>query len=204
MRRGVLQIGLALTDSQPPGARVHSTVQQQELSAPRRIRNHALASFAATAVLTSMIRIAQAIGYTRMDLPLMLGTTLTPDRDRAKMYGFLVHMANGWLFSAVYVAAFQSLRRSGVLLGMVVGIVHGIFVLVTVIPLLPGAHGRMASDFTGPQPTTRLEPPGFMALNYGRRTPIVTLVAHAVYGGLLGGFYKAGSTDSGDGTPSSV
>jgi hypothetical protein len=179
-------------------------VQQQDLSAPQRIRNHAVASFAATAVLTSMIRCAQAVGYTRMDLPLMLGTTLTPDRDRAKAYGFLVHMANGWLFSSVYVAAFQSLRRSGVLLGTLIGVVHGIFVLVTVIPLLPGAHGRMASDFTGPQPTTRLEPPGFMALNYGRRTPIVTLVAHAVYGGLLGGFYRAGGGESGDGTPESM
>jgi hypothetical protein len=41
----------------------------------------------------------------------MLGTVMTPDRDRAKVYGFLVHMVNGWLFSAVYVAAFQSLRR---------------------------------------------------------------------------------------------
>jgi hypothetical protein len=182
----------------PPAARVHSRVQQHDLPAPQRLRNHATASFAATAVLTTMIRIAQAVGYTRMDLPLMLGTVMTPDRDRAKVYGFVVHMVNGWLFSAVYVAAFQSLRRSGVMLGALIGLVHGIFVLVTVIPLLPGAHGRMASDFTGPQPTTRLEPPGFMAINYGRRTPIVTLLAHAVYGGLLGGFYRAGSGAGGD------
>lgn len=101
-------------------------------------------------------------------------------------------MVNGWLFSAVYVSAFQSLRRSGVLFGALIGLMHGTFVLVTVIPLLPGAHGRMASDFTGPEPTTRLEPPGFMALNYGRRTPIVTLFAHTVYGAVLGGFYNAG------------
>lgn len=187
--------------ARPPATRVHSHVQQDELSAQQRIRNHALSSFAATAVLTSMIRFAQAIGYTRMDLPLMLGTVMTPDRDRAKVYGFLVHMVNGWLFSAVYVAAFRSLRRSGVMLGALIGLVHGVFVLVTVIPLLPGAHGRMASDFTGPQPTTRLEPPGFMALNYGRRTPIVTLLAHAVYGGLLGGFYGAGRSASGDRFP---
>jgi hypothetical protein len=186
-----------------PATRVHSHVQQHGLSAPRRLRNHAFSSFAATAVLTSMIRFAQAVGYTRMDLPLMLGTVMTPDRDRAKVYGFLVHMVNGWLFSAVYVAAFQSLRRSGVLLGTLIGLAHGIFVLVTVIPLLPGAHGRMASDFTGPQPTTRLEPPGFMALNYGRRTPIVTLLAHAVYGGLLGGFYRAGN-DASDRLPAAV
>ena len=190
--------------ARPPATRVHSRVQQEDLSAPQRLRNHALSSLAATAVLTSMIRFAQAVGYTRMDLPLMLGTVMTPDRDRAKVYGFLVHMVNGWLFSAVYVAAFRSLRRSGVVLGTLIGLVHGVFVLVTVIPLLPGAHGRMASDFTGPQPTTRLEPPGFMALNYGRRTPIVTLLAHAVYGALLGGFYGAASSASGDRSPGGV
>ncbi len=183
-----------------PATCVHSYVQQQPPTGPRRLRNHATATFVATAALTSIIRFAQAAGYTRMDIPLMLGTAMTPDRDRAKVYGFLVHMANGWLFSSIYVAAFQSLRRSGVLLGTLIGFLHGIFVLVTVIPLLPGAHGRMASDFTGPKPTTSLEPPGFMALNYGRRTPIVTLFAHAVYGGLLGGFYKAGAADSSDGS----
>lgn len=154
------------------------------------MRDHALWSFVATIFLTSIMRFAQAVGFTRIDIPLMLGTVMTPDRDRAKVYGFLVHMLNGWMFGTVYVAAFHSWRRSGVLLGALIGIVHGVFVLVTVIPLLPGAHRRMASDFTGPQPTTRLEPPGFMAINYGRRTPIVTLLAHAAYGAILGAFYK--------------
>jgi hypothetical protein len=166
-------------------------MEQRDPSPPSRARNHALSTFAATAVFTSMISLAQAVGYTRMDLPLMLGTTITPDRDRAKVYGFFLQMLNGWLFSAVYVGVFQSLRRSGVVLGALIGLAHGMFVLVTVIPLLPGAHRRMASDFTGPQPTTRLEPPGFMALNYGRRTPLVTLIAHAVYGGMLGALYRA-------------
>ncbi len=171
-------------------------MEQAELPVPARVRNHALSTLGATAVFTSMIRIAQAVGYTRMDLPLMLGTTITPDRDRAKVYGFLIEMLNGWVFSAVYVAVFRSLRRSGVVLGALIGFLHGIFMLVAIIPLLPGAHRRMASDFTGPQPTTRLEPPGFLALNYGRRTPMVTLVAHAAYGGLLGALYSAP-----DGTP---
>jgi hypothetical protein len=48
----------------------------------------------------------------------------------------------------------------------------------------------MASSFQGPQPTNALEPPGFMALNYGRRTPIVSLASHVVYGAILGHFYE--------------
>jgi uncharacterized oligopeptide transporter (OPT) family protein len=35
-----------------------------------------------------------------------------------------------------------------------------------------------------------LEPPGLMALNYGRKTPILTVLAHVVYGAILGAFYQ--------------
>jgi len=58
-----------------------------------------------------------------------------------------------------------------------------------VMPALPDLHPRMASKHHGPTPTRQLEPPGFMALNYGRNTPGITLGAHVVYGGLLGAFY---------------
>lgn len=155
-------------------------------------RDHLLWSFVATVVLTGVMRGGQATGMTRMDIPLMLGTMTTPDRDRAKIWGSLLHMMNGWLFAWVYMAAFHSWRRSGALLGALIGLVHGVFVLLSVIPVLPGVHPRMASDFTGPQPTTELEPPGFLALNYGRNTPIVALVAHVIYGAILGRFYRVG------------
>jgi hypothetical protein len=35
-----------------------------------------------------------------------------------------------------------------------------------------------------------LEPPGFMALNYGIRTPISVLFSHFVFGAILGAFYQ--------------
>jgi hypothetical protein len=152
-------------------------------------RDHLLWSFVATLIMTGGMRGAQATGVTRMDLPLMLGTMATPDRDRAKILGFVAHMVNGIAVGRIYTAAFHSWHRSGAPLGALIGLVHGLFVLVSILPLLPGAHARMASDFTGPQPTTRLEPPGFLALNYGRRTPIVALAAHMIYGAILGHFY---------------
>ncbi len=156
----------------------------------RQRRDHALWSFVATLFLTGIMRIAQAAGITRIDLPLVLGTMMTPDRDRAKVLGTAVHLLNGWLLGGIYVAAFHSLRHASATVGAAVGLVHGLFVLVVALPLLPGGHSRMASDFTGPQPTTALEPPGFMALNYGRSTPLVTLGAHLVYGAILGHFYE--------------
>jgi hypothetical protein len=158
--------------------------------APYRLREHLLWSFVATLVLTMILRLGQAMGYTRMDLPLMLGTMVSADRDKARAQGTALHLINGWLFGAIYVAAFRSWRRSGPAAGALIGLVHGLAVLVVGLPLLPSAHRRMASDFTGPQPTTSLEPPGFLALNYGRSTSLLTLAAHLLYGAILGAFYR--------------
>jgi hypothetical protein len=36
--------------------------------------------------------------------------------------------------------------------------------------------------------TPLLEPPGFMLMNYGRRTALWTLLAHVAYGAIVGGF----------------
>jgi hypothetical protein len=132
----------------------------------------------------------QGLGLTRMSLPFMLGTLFTSDRDRAKLVGFGVHLLNGWWLALVYTAAFQSWRRATWWLGTGIGVVHGLFVLTTIMPLLPTVHPRMASEQQGPTPTQQLEPPGFLALNYGRRTPLTVLLAHLVYGAVLGAFYE--------------
>ena len=133
---------------------------------------------------------SQRLGLTRMSLPFMLGTMFTPDRERAQVIGFFVHLINGWWLALIYAAAFQSWRRATWWLGALIGLVHGLFVLTTVMPLLPGAHPRMASEQQGPTPTRQLEPPGFMGMNYGGRTPVTVLLAHLVYGGILGAFYR--------------
>ena len=146
--------------------------------------------FVGTVVLTSLMAGSQGLGLTRMNLPFMLGTIFTPNRDRAKLVGFGVHFVNGWLFAAIYAAAFESWRRATWWLGAGIGVVHAVFVLVAAMPILPGIHPRMATEQRGPTPTKQLEPPGFLALNYGRRTPLSVLLAHIVYGGILGAFYR--------------
>ena len=146
--------------------------------------------FVGTVFLTGLLSGSQGLGLTRMSLPYMLGTMFTPDRDRAKLVGFGVHLLNGWWLACVYAAAFQSWRRATWWLGAAIGLVHGLFVLLVVMPLLPGLHPRMASEQRGPEPTRQLEPPGFLALHYGRRTPVSLLLAHLVYGAILGAFYR--------------
>jgi uncharacterized membrane protein YagU involved in acid resistance len=155
-----------------------------------KLPNSTLWGFVGTVVLTGLMSASQGLGFSRMNLPFMLGTMFTADRDAAKLVGFGAHVCFGWLFAALYAAAFRSWGRATWWLGTAVGLVHGLFVLLTVMPILPGLHPRMASEQRGPEPTRQLEPPGFLALNYGRRTPLSVLVAHIVYGGILGAFYR--------------
>jgi uncharacterized membrane protein YagU involved in acid resistance len=146
--------------------------------------------FAGTTILTTIIRASQALGLTRMDLPLMLGLIVTRNRDRAKTYGFFIHLLNGWIFSLIYAAFFETLNLATWWVGAAIGLIHALFILVVGLPVIPGLHPRMATDARGPEPTRELEPPGFMAINYGRRTPIVTIVAHLIFGAILGIFYR--------------
>ncbi len=146
--------------------------------------------FVGTVVLTSIMAGSQGAGLTRMNIPYMLGTMFTPNRDRAKLIGFAVHLVNGWLFSLIYVAAFHAWGGATWWRGALIGFVHAAFVLTAGMRLMPGLHPRMASEQQGPTVTRQLEPPGFLALNYGYRTPAFALLAHLVFGAILGGFYR--------------
>jgi len=82
-----------------------------------------------------------------------------------------------------------ALDRAGWLLGAALGLGHGMFsgtALVNI--LLPLVHPRMGNPFSSIDSHALVEAPGFLMLNYGRRTPVVTLAAHLAYGALVGGF----------------
>jgi hypothetical protein len=153
-------------------------------------RGAILWGFVSTVVLTTILSGSQGLGLTRINIPYILGTMVTSDRDRAKLIGFGLHVVNGFLFSFVYAATFQSWRRSTWWLGAAIGLVHALFVLAVAIPILPTFHPRMANEQRGPTPTRQLEPPGFLALHYGRRTPLSIVLAHVIYGAIIGTFYR--------------
>ncbi|MDO2381348.1 hypothetical protein [Rhodococcus ruber] len=140
----------------------------------------------ATTVLTAVMIAAQLAGFSRLDLPLVLGTAVTPDPDRARVVGFFVHLAIGQGFALGYAATFALLHQATWWLGMMLGLLHGVVALTVLLPLLPGVHPRMASRRAGPRSTAVLEPPGLLGLNYGAQTPAVAVVAHLVYGIALG------------------
>lgn len=140
----------------------------------------------ATTVLTAVLIVVQLAGRTRLDLPLLLGSALVADPDRARVVGFAVHLGFGQVFAAFYAAGFAALDQAGWWLGALFGLLHAVVALAVLVPLLPGVHPRMASDRAGPDSTAVLEPPGPFAVNYGIATPLVTIAAHLVYGAVLG------------------
>ena len=103
-----------------------------------------------TLTLTTILRAASEMGLTRMDLPFLLGTTVTENRRRAKVYGYLFHFGLGLSFAVLYGLSFAAIGRSSWWLGALI------------------------------------EPPGFLMLNYGRNTFLLTLAAHAAYGAIIG------------------
>jgi hypothetical protein len=142
-----------------------------------------------TVVLTSGLRIAQELGLTRMDLPLLLGTVFCEDRARASLLGYALYFANGLLFSLGYAGIFAAVGDSTWWFGALLGIAHAAFMgggLVTVV--LPSIHPRMGTQWTGADETPLLEPPGFLLHNYGRATAVITLLLHVAYGAIVGTF----------------
>jgi hypothetical protein len=146
----------------------------------------ALFGLVATAALTVVMVVAQLTGLTRLDLPLLLGTIVTEDPDRARVAGFFIHLVIGLGFAFGYAASFALLDEATWWLGGLLGLLHAAVALTLLVPLLAGVHPRIASDRAGPRSTAVLEPPGLLGLNYGAQTPIVAIVAHLVYGIALG------------------
>ena len=148
-----------------------------------------IGGLAGTFILTTVLRASSELRLTRVDLPFLLGTVVTANRQWAKVIGYLMHFVIGLLFSLAYYVGFVGLGRAGWLLGAAFGVIHGVFVMTVLVNvLLPVVHPRMGGPFSTVDSTVLLEAPGFLMLNYGRATPVVTLIAHVIYGAIVGGF----------------
>lgn len=146
----------------------------------------ALFGLVATTALTAVLIAAQMTGLTRLDIPLMLGTVVTEDPDRARVAGFFLHLGVGQGFALGYAAAFALLDEATWWIGGLLGLLHGAVALTVIVPLLPGVHPRMASARAGPRSSAALEPPGLLGVNYGAQTAVVTFIAHVAFGCTLG------------------
>jgi hypothetical protein len=146
-----------------------------------------------TFVLTTVLRMASELGLTRVDLPFLLGTALTENRTRAKALGYVAHFGFGLLFASGYYLIFRMVGSSGWVLGTVFGLVHGLFAGTALVNvLLPLVHPRMGAPWTDARSTPLVERPSFLMLNYGASTPMVSTLAHVLFGAIVGGFTSWG------------
>lgn len=152
----------------------------------------ALGAFLGALVMTALMSAGRMLGLSRMSLPLMLGTMVTPDRDRAVPIGLAMHIVFGMLMALPYYGVFTVTAPTW-WLGGLLGVAHGLLTHVLLLPALPGIHPRMASEREGPEPTRALEPPGPLGLNYGMRTPALGIFAHAVFGVVVGAICQLGT-----------
>lgn len=148
-----------------------------------------ISGFLATLALSTWLATSHGLGLTRMNIPYLIGTIITPDREKAKVVGFVFHLVNGWVFSAFYVYIFESRHAVTWWLGLLIGLAHGLLVLTVGMSLIPTVHPRMATEEHGPTARRQLEPPGFLALNYGYQTPLSVFLAHAAFGAIMGSLY---------------
>jgi hypothetical protein len=78
-------------------------------------------------------------GRTRLDLPLILGTLVTEDPDRARVAGFFVHPAVGQSFALGYAATLALLDQATWWLGSLLGLLHGAVAPWCSCPCSPGS-----------------------------------------------------------------
>jgi hypothetical protein len=140
----------------------------------------------ATLVMTALLFISQNMGWSRLNMPYLLGAFFTAERHEANVLGFMLYMLGGWLFAFLYYLLFSVIGTASWWIGCLVGLFHAALLLTLMLPMLPYIHPRLASEFDGPDSRKVLEPPGFLGLHYGYRTPLVVLVAQTSYGVILG------------------
>ena len=163
------------------------------------VSDHALVvavwGLAASGAMATSLEGAQLSGVTRMSLPFLFGAFVTDDRRTAVVAGYGLYILGGWLFAVLYALVLGSFEVGGALagaaLGLLLGFLHGLFLVTVFLPLLPFVHPRLASDFDGPEGLGRIEPPGPFGLNYGRATPLTTIGSQTLYGLVFGTGYGA-------------
>ena len=161
-------------------------------SALPSLPNMAIWGLAATVAMTGILQAANGLGLSRLSIPFLAGTVFTADRRTATVIGFLFYVIGGWIFAFLYFVFFASIGVFSWWLGAVLGFLHGLFLLVALLPVLPFLHPRMASSYDAPAARPQLEPPGFLGQHYGSGTPLTVLAAQSVYGAALGALPQIG------------
>ena len=157
-----------------------------------------LGGFVGTVVMTAMMRAGKSMGITNMPgMPLIQGAMMTDDPDKARKIGMVTHIIMGTIvFGIIYAAIFAAFGGPAWLTGLIVGAVHGV-VAGVFMKMVGETHPRMeaVANFTGDETWRHdatglhIAKPGLFAKNYGSATPAGLVMAHVVFGLVVGIVY---------------
>src|SRR5436190_8171532 len=92
--------------------------------------------FIGTLVMTSLLFISQNVGWSRLNMPYLLGSFFTGARHESNVLGFLLYMLGGWLFAFLYYLIFSAAGGSNWWIGGMTGFVHATLLLALALPML--------------------------------------------------------------------
>lgn len=146
---------------------------------------------AGTVVMTLMMVMGAAMGMSRMDMGLMLGSMFRRDEASAKSLGMVLHSMNGLAFGVLYAVVWWGLGIETASyawwVGLIFGAVHGTIAL-TMMPVMSAMHPRVqagAPAVAGGEEVA-LPPFGFGGRGFGSGTPMGIVMGHLVFGVVWG------------------
>ncbi|MEX2639972.1 MAG: hypothetical protein WD266_04765 [Balneolales bacterium] len=138
----------------------------------------------ATFAFTLFSMMGKSMGMTRMDLLDLLGSMMVrPDSTASRSIGAVIHHMNGALLAIAWaytvdMAGWPANWFTGLLWGMVLWLL-ALMMMSTIGVIHPAIRRGEQAD------------PGPGATNFGRMTPLGSLMGHAVYGIILGLLYQS-------------
>ena len=140
------------------------------------------AGIVAWIVFTIILYMAPVMGIPKMDVPQLLGGMFGMN---SPAFGWIMHFMVGMILAFVYTYWFAGhLAGAPWLRGLEFGVLPWLVMMIIVAPMLPLVN-----------PTTAKMPPGFFLANMGVMATMGSLIAHLIWGAVLGAAYGgAGAT----------
>ena len=123
---------------------------------------------------------APTLGLPRLDLPALLGALFAGEAATLSSLGVVMHLAVGAALALFYVYGDvgEFLPGPSWLQGMVYGVAVWVVTMVALMPLIPYVDRVLGQ---GRAPT-----PGFFMLTVGIWAPLQALIAHLIFGAIMG------------------
>ena len=146
-----------------------------------------LAGAIGAAAMLMVIYGGRAMGMTKMDLLRTLGTMVQPKGATNVVYGIglMMHLMMGAAFGLIHTGLLHAFDPSSTGaatgLGILIGAVHGMIVTGGMPMMLKMGH-PLVKDGT-------IDDPGPAMTGFGKMTPMGMVMAHVVYGIVVGAIY---------------